>query len=211
MGEAHTASPAVLTICARVTPCLAHRLRIDDHLELSITLAPDRDVGDAGHPQQPRHDRPAGQHRQTRSATRSWSSARYSLAGRSTRSAAAASAGGTRSAERAPVSAAPAPSAGRACSRCPARRSSRWTTGRSSISRLDRLQPRHAVQQIGLDRHRDQRLDFGTRQAERLGLDDQLDRREFRNDVQGHARAYARHRRRPGRRQPPPPSFADAD
>jgi hypothetical protein len=52
--------------------------------------------------------------------------------------------------------------------------------------RIDRLEPWHADQQIGFQRHRDQRFDFRCRQADCLGSDLQCQRREFRHDIQGH-------------------------
>jgi hypothetical protein len=39
----------------------AQAVGIDQHLQLPVALAPDRDVGDAGHRHQPRADRPAHQ------------------------------------------------------------------------------------------------------------------------------------------------------
>jgi hypothetical protein len=50
------------------------------------------------------------------------------------------------------------------------------------------VDPRDAAEQVDLQRHRDELLDLRRRQAERLGLDLDVRRRELRQRVHGHPR-----------------------
>ena len=68
-----------------------------------------------------------------------------------------------------------------------------------SDDRLDLFEERHTVQQVLLERHRDQLLDLLGRETERLGLDLDLRGRELRKDVGLRISSAARRRRPPVR------------
>ena len=63
-GDTHSASPAAAMMSSCVTRASRRRFGIDLHVHLPQALAPDRDVGHAGHAEQPRLDGPARQQRQ---------------------------------------------------------------------------------------------------------------------------------------------------
>ncbi len=54
--------------------------------------------------------------------------------------------------------------------------------------RVDLVEERHALQEVGLEGHRDQLLDLVRGQAEGLGVDLNVRRGEFREHIAGHAR-----------------------
>ena len=113
----------------------AQALGIDEHLVLAVALAPDGDVGDAGHGHEPRTHRPPGE-----LVSSIWESVFEEtpifitrLSGRE-RARASRAAGPPRAAGRPRWRAAPARAAAPGRGRCPPRRSSRPTRGRARTS-----------------------------------------------------------------------------
>ena len=146
-----------------------HPGRVDLHLHLSITMAPDGHVGHAGDADQARNDVPAGLHRHLDQRHRLRTQADvHDAAGRRHRLQQRWRARDLRQRMR----------LGQALLHHLSRLNHVGARREEHLDRrqagdrlgLDRLQPGHAVEQVGLERHRDQRFDLGSRQSERLGM-----------------------------------------
>ncbi len=165
---------------------LRQNVRVGDHLHLPLALAPDRHVGNALHTGQPGNDGPAGQHRHVDEGEciRCQTDLRDPRLG----------------ADRLPHD------------RWLRHVGQRMRRGQPFLHHLARdhevgtrlenqldggkpgdrtgfhpVQPRDAVQHVGLERHGDHRLDFLGRQPKRLGLHFDHGRPEVRQDVDRHS------------------------
>jgi hypothetical protein len=159
--------------------------RVDEHLELALALAPDGHVGDARHAHQGRPDRPAGEDRHVDRRHVLRCQADHHHAAR--RRERLEHGGGLRDVGQRMRLGESLGDHLPGTEDVRARLEDEHDRREAGHGlRADRVQPGDAVQQIGLERHRDELLDLFSRQPERLGLDLDVRGRELGHHVDRH-------------------------